>query len=366
MRTARTLVILALAAGLIALFLRGADLERVLAEVRTARPWLLVAAVGLTLASYLVRTRRWQYLLAPLGGARFGVAFRTTVIGFAASAILPARAGEVLRPLLLARHEGLPATAAFATIVVERILDLAAVLLLLATYLLLVDAGASVRAPALYEAVRLGALVTAPAAVGLLVVMAVLAGDPARLHRLVLGAERVLPVRIAHAIARLAQTFAEGLAVVRRPGRLLASMGLSLLLWIVIASQTWVVATAFGLGMSYPGAYLLTALLVVGIALPTPGGVGGFHEAFRLGATAFFGADNDAAVGAAIVLHAVSFVPVVIAGMWFAFQDGLNIGRLKQLSEGAPEAEAEGKASALRTRGMTQGGPRLKPRPSSP
>ena len=49
----------------------------------------------------------------------------------------------------------------------------------------------------------------------------------------------------------------------------------------------------------------MLALLVVGVAVPTPGAVGGFHEAFRLGATAFFGADNDAAVGAAILLHAV-------------------------------------------------------------
>ncbi|MFN2447730.1 MAG: lysylphosphatidylglycerol synthase transmembrane domain-containing protein [Vicinamibacterales bacterium] len=355
MRTARTLVIVALAAGLVALFLRSANLEQVLAEVRTAQPALLVVAVGLTLASYLVRTRRWQYLLAPLGGARFTVAFRTTVIGFAASAILPARAGEVLRPLLLARRERLPATAAFATIVVERILDLGAVLLLLATYLLLFDDGVSVQAPALYAAVRLGALVITPVALSLLLVMAVLAGDPARFHRLVLGAARVLPVRMAHAVARLAQTFAEGLAVVRRPGRLLASMGLSLVLWIVIASQTWVVARAFGLAMSYTGAYLLTALLVVGIAIPTPGGVGGFHEAFRLGATAFFGADNDKAIGTAIVLHAVSFVPVVLAGLWFAFQDGLSIGRLRKLSEDAPEREAEARASALRTGSRPRG-----------
>jgi len=70
----------------------------------------------------------------------------------------------------------------------------------------------------------------------------------------------------------------------------------------------------------------MLAPLVVGVAVPTPGGVGGFHEAFRLGATSFFAADNDTAVGAAIVLHAISVVPVVIAGLWFTIQDGLKIG----------------------------------------
>jgi uncharacterized membrane protein YbhN (UPF0104 family) len=65
---------------------------------------------------------------------------------------------------------------------------------------------------------------------------------------------------------------------------------------------------------------------VVGVAVPTPGGVGGFHEAYRIGATSFFGADNDIAVGAAIVLHAISVGPVIIAGLLFIVQDGLKLG----------------------------------------
>ena len=68
------------------------------------------------------------------------------------------------------------------------------------------------------------------------------------------------------------------------------------------------------------------APLVVGVAVPTPGGVGGFHEAYRIGATAFFGADNNTAVGAAIVLHAISMFPVAIVALIFIVQDGLKIG----------------------------------------
>jgi uncharacterized membrane protein YbhN (UPF0104 family) len=207
------------------------------------------------------------------------------------------------------------------------------VLLLLATYFLLFDTGTAARAPALYAAVRLGALITTTGSVVMLVLMMVLAADPTRLHRVMLSAARILPARLAHALAHLAQTFAEGLAVVRRPSRLLASLGLSLVLWILIATQAWMVSDAFALPISYPGAYLMSALLVVGVALPTPGGVGGFHEAFRIGATSFFGAENDAAVGAAIVLHAAAFLPVMLMGLWFTFAEGLDLGRLRQLSK---------------------------------
>ncbi|MGH9176380.1 MAG: lysylphosphatidylglycerol synthase transmembrane domain-containing protein, partial [Vicinamibacterales bacterium] len=104
----------ALAVVLVAVFLRNADLTRVWAEMQSARKDWLAAALGLTVLMYLVRAERWQYMLEPLGHTRFWVAFRTTVIGFAASFVLPARAGEVLRPYLLARSERLPATAAFA------------------------------------------------------------------------------------------------------------------------------------------------------------------------------------------------------------------------------------------------------------
>jgi uncharacterized protein (TIRG00374 family) len=252
--------------------------------------------------------------------------FRATVIGFAASAVLPARAGEVIRPYLLARREGLSATAAFATIIVERILDLVAVLLLMAVFLIWFDPGIEARDSKAFQAVRFGGLMMAPVAVVTLAAMFFMAGHPERLHAWVLKAEAILPARIAAMIARFAQTFAEGFAVVRSPGRLAAAIAWSIVLWVAIASSIWAVSIAFGIAMPFTGAWLMLGPLVVGVAVPTPGGVGGFHEAYRFGATAFFGADNNTAVGAAIVLHAISVGPVIIAGLLFIVQDGLKLG----------------------------------------
>lgn len=334
MRTAfRTILVAGLAVALLAWFLRNADLAQVEAAVESARTDLLGLAVSFTLIVYVVRTIRWQYLLRPLGPTHFWVAFRATAIGFAASTVLPARAGEVLRPYLLAKREGLDVAAAFATIVVERLLDLAAVLLMLAVYLLLFDPGIGSQAPTLYRAVLVGAWIAAPASLGLLAMMAVLAGRPERGERMFAFATRVLSSALAARLAKLGRAFVEGLAVVRRPERLLATFGLSLILWAVISTQAWLVARAFDIAMPLAGSFLLTALLVVGIAVPTPGGVGGFHEAFRLGVTAFFGAANDAAVAAAIVLHGASILPVLVLGLAAAAVEGLSLGRLKQLRQ---------------------------------
>ncbi|HEX8030405.1 MAG TPA: lysylphosphatidylglycerol synthase transmembrane domain-containing protein, partial [Vicinamibacterales bacterium] len=322
----RTVIVIGLAVGLIAIFLRNADLTRVWESVTAARKDYLLLALGLTAATFLVRAERWQYLLGPLGPTRFSVVLRTTVIGFGASAVLPARAGEVIRPYLLARREGLSATAAFATILVERIIDLVAVLTLMAAFLIWFDPGLEAKDSAVFSAIRFGGIVMAPVAIGALAVMYFMAGHPDRLHAWLLRAEAVLPTRIATAIARLAQTFAEGFAVVRRPERLVAAMAWSIVLWISIAAGIWATSVAFGIAMPFTGAWLMLAPLVVGVAVPTPGGVGGFHEAYRIGATAFFGADNNTAVGAAIVLHAISVGPVTIAGLLFMVQDGLKLG----------------------------------------
>jgi uncharacterized protein (TIRG00374 family) len=345
----RTVLVTALAIGLLAFFIRNADFSRVLTEMRAARPEWLAASVVLTIAMYFVRAERWQYLLEPLGPTRFWVAFKTTVIGFAATSALPARVGEVLRPYLLAKQEGLPFTATLATIVIERILDLAAVLMLLAVFMSLSADDAARAAPTLFRAIAIGAAAMGVVVVVVLALMFAMAGHPERLHALVLRAERVLPGRIARMIANLTRTFAEGLSVVRRPARLIASLGWSVVLWVMISAQAWLVGQAFGISLSFIGAFLLTSMLVVGVALPTPGGIGGAHEAFRLGTTAFFGANNDTAVGAAIVWHALSIAPVILGGAWFAMRDGLTMGSLRTMAADAPRQEGAAPLSRLRS-----------------
>src|SRR5258708_9242934 len=134
----RAALVLILTIGLLAFVFRGADPGRVWEATRHADGRLLVVGVFATMLTYALRAVRWQYLLAPIGPTRFATAFRTTVIGFAASFLLPARPGEVLRPYLLARDEGLPPPAAFATVILHRLLALVPALLLFSLFVLLV------------------------------------------------------------------------------------------------------------------------------------------------------------------------------------------------------------------------------------
>jgi len=327
----KTAVVALVGVVLVVLFLRNANLREVWAEVTRARSDLVVLAIGLTGLTYLFRAIRWQYLLAPIGHVGLGNALRTTVIGFAASAVLPARAGEVLRPWLLARKEGLSATAAFATIILERVLDTVMVLLLFGLFLLLADPDLGHGDPLAYSRLKAGGVVAALLSIAAFAGMFFLAGHPGTLKSLQAGLERVLPPRFAAAGTRFLRTFANGLAIVRQPQRLAVALVLSVPLWLSIAAAIWCVSRAFHIPLPFVGSFLVMALLVVGVAVPTPGAVGGFHYFYRLAATTFYGAPNDRAVGAAIVLHAVSFVPVAVVGLALLAREGMSLASVGNL-----------------------------------
>jgi len=332
----RTLLASLLAVALFVWFLRHANLTGVWAQLQGARGDLLLAGFGAVVLTYVIRAWRWQYLLKPIGRTRFRTVFRTTVIGFAALGLLPARAGDVLRPYLLARQEGLSAPAVLATIVMERVLDLIAVLALLALYVWGLGNTAAFP-PVLLRSIEVSAGIAGLAAIVLMVLMWILATHPERIGDVVFLAARVLPHRVADRLAGLTRTFSSGFAVARDPRALLASLVWSFPLWIAIAAEAWLVTIAFGITMPFAGTFLLQALLVIGVAVPTPGAVGSYHEAYRIGVTTFFGAPEDRAVAAAIVTHAISYFPVILTGMVFMVQDGLSLGRLSKEMPGTHE-----------------------------
>jgi uncharacterized protein (TIRG00374 family) len=308
---------------LVWLFVRDLDGAALRRAFTSADLKLVGIAVLTTLQTYVIRAWRWQTMLRPLGQVHFAPAFRTTVIGFFP---FPARAGEVIRPYLLARQENLSFSATFATIILERALDLTAVLLLFAAAVpfLAIDVGPEIRAA--------GAAAAVAAVIGLAALF-VFAGHPERVGQWVDRFSGWLPARAAAVVGAFARKFAEGLAVMRKPQALIISLAWSLALWVSICLGIWLVSRAFGLTVSFAGTFLVVMYLVVGVALPTPGGAGGFHVMYKVAVTDHFGADPDVAAATEILLHLVSFGPVLVLGALFMWQDGVTLGGVKGISD---------------------------------
>jgi uncharacterized protein (TIRG00374 family) len=341
----RVLLIVSLTVGLMAFFLHSANLGRVWQELLGSRWDLVTAAFGLTVVAYLLRVVRWRLLLEPIGHTQFSTAFRATVMGFAASSLLPGRVGEVLRPWVLARRESWSATAAFATIVVERLLDLLAMLLILAICQIPFRPVVPAADEQLLGALRIGAFVAGAVGFVLLALIFLAARAAERPGGFVLSIGRATPGSFIDKGARTMERFVEGLAVMRATRPLVLATLWSFPLWITSMMAIWLVSTAFGVELSLSGSAILMGLVVLGVSVPTPAGIGGYHAAYQLGATSLYGATADSAVAAAIVLHAMNFAPVTLLGLVYMAEEGIHLTGIRKLLA-ASSADANAKQAA--------------------
>jgi len=322
-----------LALGLLALFLRGLDWGKLADAWRTADRSLLVAAVFSALLTYTFRAWRWGYLLAPLARVRFGRLFSATVVGFFTGLVIP-RAGEIVRPYLVARHHELKVSAAFASIILERLIDLITVLLLLSLYLYVLPAPAGQKTGPLMDTLKRGGVIVGAFSLALLIVLALFHVHAERAMAVVDRVLALLPAWLGKPLGAMARSFAEGLAVLQAPaGHLLAVLAQSFLVWFSIGGSIHLTNLAFGLDLPYHSTFLIIAFLTVGVAIPTPGMVGGFHWFYRLALTQVYGVGDETAVAAAVACHVLSNLPVLVFGFVFLGREGLTFGKVAEMTE---------------------------------
>lgn len=315
--------ILALTAVLLYLFFRGADGAAIWEAVSHARLPLILAAIGATMFVYLFRAVRWRILLSPLGRAGLANCFTATVIGFMANALIPSgRAGEIVRPVLLARREGLSASGAFATIFLERILDLAAVTVLIGAQLLVGELPTD--DPTAVAGLKTGGALGLAAAVGALSVLHLSARHPGPALKWLGLPLRLLPEKLRTKLQEFMTTFVTGLGVLLEGRLLIAALAWSICVWMAIAAGFWLGARALGVSFAYPHSFLVIGFLTLGVAVPTPGAIGGYHYMGALALTTLFGVDPSVARATALVNHAIAFLPVTFLGIVLFLRAGLS------------------------------------------
>ena len=269
----------------------------------------------------------------PLKKSHLSNLFSTTVIGFMVNSLIPGRLGEIVRPYLLSQKEGLSKTAAFATIIVERVFDLIIILVLFSLYLLLAPAlpYRSSEASVTLSQVEWSGLISAIAAAAIIALLLLLHVKTALFLK---GAEKLfsfLPARFSQVLLRGINSFAQGLAVLRGKGLLFMVVVYSFVHWLTVCFGMWVILAAFNIEVPFYLTFFILIFAATGAAIPTPAGVGAFHKAVQIVLVSFMGIDNDLAVGTSIVLHAVTFAPVTLLGIVLVWKEGLTIKKIKEL-----------------------------------
>jgi uncharacterized protein (TIRG00374 family) len=325
------------ALALLALFFRGMDWAALRAAFATADRGFLLAVAGITVVTYVARAWRWGYLLAPLAHVRLWRLFTATVVGFMTALFVP-RAGEVVRPYLIGRRHNVSTSAAFASIILERVVDLLTVLLLFGVALKLLPLGAPQASERTLHALEAAGVLGFLGALGVLAVLVALHWKAAASLALAARLLSPLPTRFASAIHGALASFAAGLGVLQAStGHLLAIVAPSFLVWLSIAAGIYFNNRAFGLHLPFQSAFVIIGFLTVGVAIPTPGAVGGYHETYLLALTQVYGVDKGTAAAAGIAGHALTNLPVLLFGLLFLPGEGLSFGKVAQMTESASE-----------------------------
>lgn len=318
---------IAISAILLVWAVRGVRLDEIRHQIANARPWPLALAAIIATLTYLIRLLRWRLLLRNPGGGPLplGSLWHATAIGFMANAILPFRAGELVRTLAAVRLARVRFTAALSSIAVERIFDGLAVVALLTAGLFASDlpAGVAVGGVSVARAAQAAGAMGVAALVAAILVVAF----PLAAERVV---RRLLPHAIADRLVGLIEGVRQGLAVLRSPARLAGVVIWSLVLWLVNAFSFYVLFAGFGIEVGFAGALLMQGVLIFGISVQlTPGFVGQF-EAAIVAALALYGISNDVGSSYAITYHAATFLPIILLGAWSLARTPVALRDLRQ------------------------------------
>lgn len=297
--------------------------------------WLLiVAASAMTVVSMLLRAWRWQILLSPLKKVPYFSAFTFTMIGFMGNNVLPAHAGEFIKPYLLGKKEGISGFAALATVVVERVLDCIGLITLFLGVLFFVP---------LPSWMKMGGLAAGFGSLALLFMMILLAPGNSKAREKLLRLSEKFPRRIRPYIRRHLITFLEGLAIFKRRVTLFPLMGISLLIWLHMSATAYIILKGYPMAGPAGANLWLAAVVVVvflafAIVLPSsPGYLGITQWGFKI-ALGLFAIHEIDAVGCSVVFSLTQYVPVTAGGIILLMKEGVSFKYFR--SSARPQREA--------------------------
>lgn len=312
---------------LLAALLRKID-GRQLLDALAELDWrYLLGAVGLTFVSYWLRAVRWRLLLLHERPIALGSLYSATIIGYMANNLFPARLGEIVRVWLLARREQLKVTSVFASLVIDRMLDGLALMVMLAVVLLTLQLPPGMeRVAALLRAGGATTLVVYLGAVSFLLFLKL---RPMQALKLLALLTQPFPQRFKERLIPLAGSFLEGLRLAPGRNTLLLIMVCTALIWIAATLPIHLVLLGFGIQLPLSASFFIMVLLVFAVMVPSaPGYIGTYHVACYTALSAFQLPDSQA-VSIALVIHGVGFFPVIMAGFYHLWSDGLSLRSLR-------------------------------------
>lgn len=250
--------------------------------------------------------------------------FPITCIGYMGNNIYPARAGEVLRAVVLKRKENVPIAASLATIIVERIFD--GVVMLAFVFVNLSE----LAKVASYDSGFVGniqefAVIGTGIFIGALLVFLLAAMFPSFAIKVSQWfIDRFLPKGIRKNTSAILIKFLAGLKSLRSPLNVLMVFLTSVAIWLLETVKYWFVMQAFKFSVSFFALMLLNGIANLATTIPSAPGYIGTWEAVTKAVLVAYKVPGAEALGYAVVLHVALWLPITLLGGYFMTREGIK------------------------------------------
>lgn len=303
--------------------LQGLGLEELSEAFQKANYIWLLPGVVVYFIGVWARAWRWHYLLRPVKSVPTKAMFPVVAIGYFGNNILPARAGEILRAVVLKKREGISISASLATIIVERVFD--GVVMLAFVFLNLPELTRLTADSGFIGDIRSLALAGSVAFLGALGAFLWAAMAPQRAKALSATLlHRFLPARYANRISGWVERFLDGLESLRSPAEALMVFLTSVVIWLLETGKYWFVMHAFPFEVSYFALMLMNGIVNLATTLPSAPGYVGTFDAPGIAVLEAYGVNKAIAAAYTLVLHVALWLPITLLGFYFMMREGIR------------------------------------------
>ncbi len=300
----------------------------------------ILPSVLLIALTFVFRAMRWRYLVGSFKKVKTVNLFSPLMVGFMGN-ILPARAGELVRAYLLGKKENVSFSASFATIFVERLMDMLLFLLLLVGVLLFsadtFSNGNNGENHRLMGYMIKFGWISFIGSLGIFLFSVLLQYKNEWAIKIVDLFTRPFPHKWREKIMGMVHSFTEGLKILRDIRGFIASLFLSCLVWTSMVFSYYPLYIAFGIETQLP---MITSLLIVCLTVgifislfPTPGFLGAFQAACVVALHEIFGISKAIAASFGIIAWLVAMGFIIVVGLLFIIKDNISFSELSTRRE---------------------------------
>jgi uncharacterized protein (TIRG00374 family) len=285
--------------------------------------WWLIPGVAVYFLAVWARAWRWRYLLRPLKSISTRELFPVVCIGYFGNNVIPARAGELLRAIVLKRRDEVPVSSSLATIIVERVFD--GVVMLGFIFLNLNEIAGLTSSSGFVGSIRTLALVGTAAFIGALVLFLLAAMYPQKAQLAARAlTERLVPLRFRSKILGFMERFITGLEALRSPRDVLMVFLTSVVIWLFETVKYWLVMHAFPFEVSFFALMLMNGIVNLATTIPSAPGYIGTFDAPGIAVLQAYGVEKVIAAAYTLVLHAALWFPITALGFYYFAREGLS------------------------------------------